>query len=170
MSNPHLGMIQTFGFNFAPRGWALCEGQILPINQYQALFSLLGTTYGGDGRTTFGLPDLRGRTPLHPGTGPGLPTYRWGQKGGANSVTLQAANLPSHNHHIQANSAAADEEAPNDNFLAATGEVTYKSTKDGTMNANAVTNTGGGQAVSVQNPLLGLYIGIALTGFFPSRN
>jgi len=95
---PLIGQIMMFAGNFAPRGWAFCEGQLLAINQYQALFSILGTTYGGDGRTTFGLPDLRGRVPMHPGNGPGLSSKRLGQKGGSETNTLNVSQLPSHNH------------------------------------------------------------------------
>jgi microcystin-dependent protein len=113
---PFLGEIETFGFNFAPRGWAFCDGQILPINQNQALFSLLGTTYGGDGRTTFALPDLRGRVALHPGNGPGLSSIRQGEKGGSETRTLTTANLPSHNHAatLNATNERGNSEYPND--------------------------------------------------------
>jgi len=99
-SEPFLGEICWIGFNFAPRGWALCDGQLLSISQNDALFSLLGTTYGGDGRTTFGLPDLRGRSPIHVGQGPGLSNYQWGQKGGVETVTLTINQMPSHTHAI----------------------------------------------------------------------
>ena len=98
--DPFIGQIELFGFNFAPRGWAKCEGQILSISSNQALFSLLGTTYGGDGRTTFALPDLRGRAALHTGTGPGLSTYSWGQKSGSPSSPLVPAQLPPHTHSV----------------------------------------------------------------------
>ena len=100
MSEPFLGQIQMFGFNFAPRGWSTCNGQILPIAQNTALFALLGTTFGGDGRTTFSLPDLRGRDAVHVGTGPGLPTVRWGQRGGTHTYNIAIANLPAHNHTV----------------------------------------------------------------------
>ncbi len=98
MSDPFIGQIQTFGFNFAPRGWARCDGQLLPISSNSALFSLLGTTYGGDGRTTFGLPDLRGRAALHQGQGPGLSNRNLGQRAGAENTTLTVNQMPSHNH------------------------------------------------------------------------
>ncbi|MDF1702801.1 MAG: tail fiber protein, partial [Planctomycetota bacterium] len=98
MSDPFLGQIVMFGGNFAPRGWALCDGQLLAISQYQALFSILGTTYGGDGRTTFGLPRMRGRSPVHAGTGAGLSPISLGELGGATSVTLSTAQLPAHTH------------------------------------------------------------------------
>ena len=98
MADPFLAQIMMFGGNFAPRGWAFCDGQLLPISQNTALFSLLGTTFGGDGRTTFQLPDLRGRYPIHPGTGPGLSQRRWGERGGAETTTLTQAEMPSHDH------------------------------------------------------------------------
>ena len=98
MAEPFIGQIQIFGFNFPPRGWSFCDGQLLPIAQNTALFSLLGTTFGGDGRTTFGLPDLRGRVAIHPGTGPGLPPVTWGQRGGAASTVLTTNQMPNHNH------------------------------------------------------------------------
>ena len=98
---PFIGQIQAFGFNYPPRGWAKCEGQLLAINAYQSLFSLLGTTFGGDGRTTFGLPDLRGRSIVGMGNGPGLGDVRWGEKGGAENHTLTAAQIPSHAHGVK---------------------------------------------------------------------
>ncbi len=115
-SEPYIGQIETFGFNFPPRGWAFCDGQLLQISQYSALFALLGTTYGGDGRTSFGLPDLRGRVALHPGTGPGLSSIRWGEKGGSETRTLITANLPSHNHAatLNATNERGNSEYPND--------------------------------------------------------
>ena len=100
---PFLGQIQPFGFNFAPRGWAQCDGQILPISQNTALFSLLGTTFGGDGRTTFALPDLRSRSIVHIGTGAGLDNIKWGERGGATTHTLTLAQMPSHNHNVSVN-------------------------------------------------------------------
>lgn len=172
MTEPFIGQVQTFGFNFAPRGWSLCEGQLLGISQNTALFSLLGTTYGGDGRTTFGLPDLRGRAYVGVGTGPGLAPIRWGQKSGSDYTTLNTAHIPAHKHGINVTSEAADEEDPADNYLAATSEATYKSSTDNsTLNAaGALTNNGGGQQFSIQNPLHGIYMSIAITGIYPSRN
>ena len=111
MSDPFLAEIVMFGGNFAPRGWAFCDGQLLAISSNTALFSLLGTTYGGDGRTTFGLPELRGRFAMHPGNGPGLSSRKLGQKGGSERVTLAITNLPSHTHQLRCNSGAADSEA-----------------------------------------------------------
>ena len=168
----YIGQIQTFGFNFAPRGWALCNGQLMSISQNSALFSLLGTTYGGDGRTTFGLPDLRGRAFVGVGRGPGLDDIRWGQNSGVNVRTISVQQMPAHKHTISVNSAAADLADPLNNFVAATSEGTYRDdTGNQTMNAaGAMTNNGGGQEVRVQNPFLGIYVGIALVGIYPSRN
>lgn len=172
MSEQYIGQIQTFGFNFAPRSWAFCDGQILPIAQYTALFSLLGTTYGGDGRTTFGLPDLRGRRMTGVGNGPGLNPISWGERRGAVERTLTSAEMPSHNHHIAVTESAADEEDPTDNFLAATSEATYKASGNGTLlnGQSAVSNTGDGQPFSIVNPFLGVYTSIALQGTYPSRS
>ena len=112
MSEPFLGQIKMFGGNFAPRGWALCDGQLLPISQNQSLFAILGTTYGGDGRTSFALPDLRGRVSLHPGQGPGLSPYSLGNKSGVEIVTLAVNEIPAHNHKVEANSNAGNVGSP----------------------------------------------------------
>ena len=122
MSEPFLAEVKIVGFNFAPRGWAQCDGQILPINQYQALFSILGTTYGGDGRTTFGLPDLRGRVAMHPGNGPGLSPRQLGQKTGTETNTLTVNQMPAHNHtasgtvNPQCKNGGGDETNPGNGF------------------------------------------------------
>jgi len=119
MSEPFIAEIGIFAGNFAPRGWAFCNGQILPISQNTALFSLVGTTYGGDGRTTFALPNLQGRAPMHPGTGPGLTTRRLGQSGGVETVTLSEAQMPSHTHTMQASTGMAlDDDPASDNYPA----------------------------------------------------
>ncbi|MFT4559161.1 MAG: microcystin-dependent protein [Planctomycetaceae bacterium] len=172
MAEPFLGQIQTFGFNFAPRGWAFCNGQLLPISQNSALFSLLGATFGGDGRTTFGLPDLRGRTPIGFGRGPGLSEIEIGEKGGSNSHTLTIDQMPAHRHDIVVNSESADQDDPSGNYLAKTATATYSDSENGnTLNKEgAMTSNGSGQSFSIQNPLLGIYFSIALQGVFPSRN
>ena len=171
MSEPFIGELKTFGFNFAPRGWALCEGQLLPIAQNTALFSLLGTTFGGDGRTTFALPDLRGRYAVGVGNGPGLSSYRWGQKGGAETHTLTTAQMPQHKHSLNAESALATVPNPTGNMLGGhVGYVPQGSTADIAMHANSVSNTGGNQSFDLRTPYLGLYVSIALTGIYPSRN
>ena len=179
MSEPFLGEIQLVGFNFAPRGWAQCNGQILPIAQNSALFALLGTTFGGDGRTTFGLPDLRGRTPINSGgnsAGPGLPRYTQGQKGGAETVTLTTAQVPSHTHTARASSADADVETPTGHLLAAVpagfaGIFAYHSPANlGALHSGSVTNTGGSQPHNNMQPYQVVNFIIALAGTFPSRN
>lgn len=185
---PFIGQITMFGGNFAPRGWALCEGQLLPIAQNQALFSILGTIYGGDGRTTFALPDLRGRIPLQQGNGPGLPSYRLGEKGGINTHTLTVAQMPNHSHDgstlnatVLANGDDANSDEPeNSNFgIAPDNFYNDKSTSrtmglagsNGNVNVSGNTSAvGGSQSFSIQNPFLGINFIIALQGVFPSRN
>lgn len=165
-----LGMIALFPYNFAPRGWAACEGQLLSIAQNTALFSLLGTTYGGDGRTTFALPDLRGRSPISQGNGPGLSPVQLGQVGGQESVTLQVNQLPAHNHTLAATN-APDNSSPVGNVPGNAGNDIYGPVSPGQFQATtAVGLTGGNQAVPVRNPFLALQWCIALEGIFPSRN
>ncbi len=177
-AEPFIGEIAMFGGNFAPRSWALCNGQLLPISQNEALFSLLGTTYGGDGRTTFGLPDLRGRVPIHAGQGPGLSNYQLGQRGGAETVTLTSAEMPSHNHtsalEMRVGSSAPDTADPNGNII--TSCKIYSSVKnpsvklgDG-MFTNTIGNTGGNQAHENRPPFQTINYIIALQGTYPSRN
>ena len=177
MSEPFLGQLMPVGFNFAPRGWALCEGQLLAISQYSALFSLLGTTYGGDGRTTFGLPDLRSRSIVGVGTGPGLDTTSWGEKAGDYEQALTVSNLPSHTHTVRGTTGSADASSPsgarhgvaedaNRNALSQYSTAAA----DVSMASDTLTNTGGGNAFNIRNPYLGMYWCIALTGIFPSRS
>ena len=171
MSEPFIGEIRTVGFNFAPRGWAFCDGQLLSISSNQALFSLLGTTYGGDGRTTFALPDLRGRVSVHPGTGAGLSTYRIGQRGGAETNTLTVNQLPSHTHaNNMASAAEGDSNDPTGKLLAKTDARTYTDTGPAVASGGTSGSTGGGQAISNIQPYLAVYHVIALVGLFPSRN
>jgi microcystin-dependent protein len=161
-------------FGFAPKGWAMCNGQLLPINQNQALFSLLGTTYGGDGRTTFGLPDLQGRTPIHVGQG-----HTLGDKGGEQAHTLSIAELPTHTHVASGSSAAADAAVPTGNLLGVVDNTTFGNAYTGSggnqaiaslvpMSAQAVDNAGGSQAHQNMQPYLTLNFCIALQGIFPS--
>ena len=162
-----------FGGDFAPRGWAKCEGQLLAISQHSALFSLLGTMYGGDGRTTFALPDLRGRVPMHYGLGPGLSTHIQGESGGTETNMLTVANLPAHNHSINAVTADGNTSAPGGNLPAGTKLLDKEysdATATTTMNATMVSSTGGGQAVNNMQPYLTVTYIIALQGIYPTRN
>lgn len=182
---PFIGQIQAFGFNFAPRGWAKCDGQLLSISSNTALFSLLGTTYGGDGRTTFALPDLRGRAPIHQGNGPGLASVALGARAGVENITLDITNLPSHTHvtSIKASSANASQSAPTaGSSIAKPGKVSGRSfnetegfntaTPDVELSGESVIvgNTGGQQPFNNRNPYLGINYCIALVGLFPSRS
>jgi len=171
MSEPFLAEVRIVGFNFAPRGWAFCDGQILPINQNQSLYSLLGTTYGGDGRTTFALPDLRGRTPIHVGRSDGGSDHREGQKSGEETHTLSINEIPQHRHIMRATNSAAGSTDPANHVLAQATRDTYRDTTNlGNMGAGTLANTGGGQAHDNMQPYLALNFCIALQGLFPSRN
>lgn len=172
MSEPFVGEIRMFAGNFAPRGWAFCNGAMLAVSQYDALFSLLGTTYGGDGRTTFGLPDMRGRLPLHAGTGPGLSPRTLGAHGGSEAVTLQTSELPVHSHLPKATAAAADQNAPGPTLVLATGSAgdAYSNASPDTPLADAsIANVGGSQAHDNLMPSLCVNFIIALFGIYPSR-
>lgn len=164
MAEPFLAEIRIVGFNFAPRGWALCDGQILPITQNQALFSLIGTTYGGDGRITFALPDLRGRTPIHVSS-----DFRLGQKAGEETHPLSAAEIPQHRHTVQASTANADAPIPANFVLASANNLYDHATNQQTLRSETVANTGGGQGHDNMQPYLTLNYVIALQGLFPSR-
>ncbi len=168
MAEPFLSEIRIMSFVFAPKGWALSNGQLLPINQNQALFSLLGTTFGGDGRVNFALPDLRARTPIHVGSG-----HTLGERGGEQAHTLSIAELPTHTHVAQATSADADVAVPNANLLAAVDNTTFGTAYAGAsnlvaMSPQAVGNVGGSQAHLNMQPFLTLSFCIALQGIFPS--
>ena len=169
MSEPFIGEIRIFGFNFAPRGWALCNGQLLSIAQNTALFSLLGTMYGGNGQTTFGLPDLRGRVPVHFGQGPGLSNYSQGEVAGSETVTLTQNQAPAHSHLVAASNGAADSTRPAGKVPATGGG--YAAAGDGsTMNPAMVNSSGGSQPHENIQPYLVLNFCIAVAGIFPSRN
>lgn len=172
MSEPFLAEVRIVGFNFAPRGWAFCDGQILPINQNQSLYSLLGTTYGGDGRTSFALPDLRGRTPLHVGRSNGGEEHRLGQKSGEETHTLAANEMPQHRHVLQASSADGNNLNPGGHVLGREVGGIYEesATTLTTMRSGTITNVGGGQAHENMQPYLAVNFCIALQGLFPSRN
>jgi len=166
---PFIGSILIFGGNFAPRGWALCDGQLLSIPQNTALFSIIGTTYGGDGVSTFGLPDLRGRAPIHMGTGPGLTHRSLGSRGGEQSVTLTTAQMPAHNHPVNAADTPADFRQPTNALLTQDGNYT-QGAADVVMNPAMIANTGGGQPHDNMQPFVTVNFIIALTGLFPSRS
>ena len=177
MAEPFLGQIIIFGGNFAIRGWAMCNGQILPIAQNTALFSLLGTTYGGNGQTTFALPNLQSRVPIHFGQGPGLSPYDLGQQAGTETTTLTVQNMPSHNHLMRTSSSDGNDSAPAPNtvpgvvkFGASTANAYTTGAIDSNFAPNAVSNTGGSQPFSIIQPYLALNFLIALEGIFPSRN
>jgi microcystin-dependent protein len=168
MADPFIGQINLFAFNFAPRGWATCDGQILGIGQNQALFSLLGITYGGDGTTTFGLPDLRGRVPIH-----FSPSVALGTKSGAEAVTLTTANIPAHTHVLAGSSQEGTSPNPGNAMFAVTSAnpvKEYALSADATMNPASVSNTGGSQPHENRMPFLTISFCIALNGVFPTRN
>jgi len=178
----YIGAIWSFGFNFAPVGWAQCNGQLLPISQNDALFALIGTTYGGDGVTTFALPNLQGRTPIGSGQGPGLPNYVVGQAAGAETVTLTVANLPAHTHpvlssQIPVSSTVGDQGDPTNKYFGvsatAAGSLYAAASTPGatmTQNSTATGIAGSGQPLSILNPFLTINYCIATEGIFPSRN
>ena len=171
MSEPFIGELRLFGFNFNPKGWATCAGQILSISQNTALFALLGTTYGGNGQTTFALPDLRGRVPISQGQGPGLSNYSIGQVGGTETVTLTSVNLPAHTHQVRATTEDANSAQPGNNLPAAVGAGAYGSqAADTTMSAAMIAPAGNNQPFNNVQPYLTLNWCIALEGIFPSRN
>jgi microcystin-dependent protein len=166
MAEPFLSEIRIMSFGFAPKGWALCDGQLLPINQNQALFSLLGTTYGGDGRVNFALPDLRSRAPIHVGSG-----HTLGERGGEQAHTVSISELPTHTHVLTATSANGDLIIASGNQLAGSPSQMYHATDSNlvAMNAASIANTGGSQAHLNMQPFLVLNFSIALQGIFPSQ-
>ena len=172
MSEPFVGEIRMFAGNFAPRGWAFCDGQLLAVSQNDALFSLLGTIYGGDGRTTFGLPDMRGRVPIHAGSGPGLSPRRLGAKSGSEKETLTVNQLPSHSHDWKATSDDGQDRNPIGNAAATSGPDIYREALDTPKNfaTSMVQNTGGSQSHSNLMPYLCIHFIIALFGIYPSRH
>ena len=170
---PMIGEIRMFAGTFAPQGYAFCNGQLLSIAQNTALFSIIGTTYGGDGQTTFGLPDLRGRAPIHVGNGPGLSNRNLGQKGGAETNTLTVAQLPAHNHSVVAVSTAGTSNSPTNNLPANTNlfDNEYSNASGNTtMNSSMIGNTGNGQPVDNMQPYIAINYIIAVQGVFPTQN
>jgi microcystin-dependent protein len=171
MADPFVAEIRIFPFNFAPKGWAFCDGQILPISQNTALFSLLGTTYGGDGKSNFALPNMQGNAPMHPGQGPGLSLHDLGETGGSETVTLLESEFPSHSHAVNASAADGTTGAPNGQLVAkGVGVNMYTTTFTATtLNPNAVAPAGGDQPHNNMQPYLTLNFCIALQGVFPPR-
>lgn len=170
---PFIGEVKMFAGNFAPRNWALCEGQLLPISSYSALFSILGTTYGGDGRTTFALPDLRGRVAVGAGNGPGLSSRRDGQKFGNEITFITVSNLPAHNHSVMANNEPGTSSSPSGHVLANTNTFDNEYTSAApnvSMSSSMIGNTGSGTSVSIEQPSLVINYIICLVGVYPSRS
>jgi microcystin-dependent protein len=166
VAEPFLGELRLMSFNFPPKGWALCNGQFMPINQNQALFSLLGTTFGGNGQTTFALPDLRARTPIHVGNG-----HTLGERAGEDSHTLTQNEMPAHVHPVMASSAASGgNNLPTNRFLGGAADAYHAATNLTTFRSGTITNTGGSQPHLNDQPFLTLTFCIALQGIFPSQN
>lgn len=174
MSNAIMGTVRLFAGNFAPLGFMLCQGQILSISSNTALFSILGTMYGGNGTTTFALPDLRGRVPLGVGQGPGLSSYVEGQTTGSETTALTVNNLPAHNHPLQAHAGGGNQGGPSGNLLAASdqrnSQYSNVTVADATLATTAIGNTGSGTGHSNMQPSLALHYIICTQGIFPSRN
>ena len=171
MADPFVAEIRIFPFNFAPKGWAWCDGQLMPLSQNTALFSLLGTTYGGDGKSNFALPDLQGRSPMHPGQGPGLSLHDLGETGGSESVTLLESETPVHNHNVVASAGDAFQQGPAGALLA-TGIGIGAFAPPGPMvslNDNSLAPSGADQPHNNMQPYLTFYFCIALQGVFPPR-
>jgi microcystin-dependent protein len=174
MADPFVAEIRIFPFNFAPKGWAFCNGQLLPISQNTALFSLLGTTYGGDGKSNFALPDMQGNAPMHPGQGPGLSLHDLGETGGSETVTLLESEIPSHSHAVMAaaNPALLKLPAPTASLARSQGDNAYQSVVNQNvvqMNPNAIAPAGGDQPHNNLMPYLTLNFCIALQGVYPPR-
>lgn len=173
MSDPFVAEIRIFPFNFAPQGWAFCNGQLLPISQNTALFSLLGTTYGGNGQSTFALPNLQGRAPLHPGQGPGLSLYTLGETGGSETVTLLQSEMPSHAHTMRASPDPAELQSPSPARVlarSAPGFAYAAGATGATLAGEALAPAGGDLPHNNLMPYLTLNFNIALQGIFPPRS
>jgi len=175
MADPFVAEIRIFPFNFAPKGWAWCDGQLMPISQNTALFSLLGTTYGGDGKSTFALPNMQGNAPMHPGQGPGLSLHDLGETGGSETVTLLESEIPAHSHSMRAhNGDQADAQNPsaNTSLAQSANGFAYQQTTNSNLTNMApetLTPAGGDQPHNNMMPYLTLYFNIALQGVFPPR-
>jgi len=174
MADPFVAEIRIFPFNFAPKGWAWCDGQLLPLSQNTALFSLLGTTYGGDGKSNFALPDLQGRAPMHPGQGPGLSLHDLGETGGSETVTLLESEIPAHSHTMKATVEDGTQGTltPGITLASSVGGKLYQTTTNSNlkpMNPSAIAPAGGDQPHNNMQPYLTFYFCIALQGVFPPR-
>ncbi|MBB3045291.1 phage tail protein [Nocardioides soli] len=172
MADPFVAEIRIFPFNFAPKGWAWCDGQLLPLSQNTALFSLLGTTYGGNGKSNFALPDLQGRAPMQPGQGPGLSDRMLGEAGGSETVTLLESEMPAHSHSLRASTAdAADtnEPTPSASYATSSGGRLYQQNADTELDPDTLSVAGGDQPHNNMQPYLTCYFNIALQGVFPPR-
>jgi microcystin-dependent protein len=173
MADPFVAEIRIFPFNFAPKGWAWCDGQLLPLSQNTALFSLLGTTYGGNGTSNFALPDLQGRAPMHPGQGPGLSLHDLGETGGSETVSLLESEIPAHSHALMASTAPANRTSPVNNTIARVAGATPYLPPAGAalelMAAQSLAPAGGDQPHNNMQPYLTFYFNIALQGVFPAR-
>jgi microcystin-dependent protein len=171
MAQPYVGEIRMFAGNFAPAGWMFCEGQLLPISENETLFQLIGTTYGGDGQSTFGLPDLRGRTPVHQGSGLGLSSYALAQSGGVEQVTLTTQQIPVHSHPLLATSNIANSSSPTDSIVAQSSAASLflEDVPDVSLAPNAIGPDGGSQPHNNLQPYLAVSYIISLFGIFPSQ-
>jgi microcystin-dependent protein len=167
--DPFVAEIRIFPFNFAPKGWAWCDGQLLPLSQNTALFSLLGTTYGGDGKSNFALPDLQGRAPMHPGQGPGLSLHDLGETGGSETVTLLESEIPSHSHAVRGDEDDATFKTPPNMFVAGGNAMYVIGNPNSTLAPEALAPAGGDQPHNNLQPYLTFYFNIALQGVFPPR-
>ena len=173
MADPFVAEIRIFPFNFAPKGWAWCDGQLMPLSQNTALFSLLGTTYGGNGKSNFALPDLQGRAPMHPGQGPGLSLHDLGETGGSETVSLLESEMPAHSHSVMASNQPAEDRAPANEILGrSVGASLYQTTTSviQAMAGQALAPAGGDQPHNNMQPYLTFYFCIALQGVFPPRS
>jgi microcystin-dependent protein len=169
MADPFVAEIRIFPFNFAPQGWAWCDGQLLPLSQNTALFSLLGTTYGGNGKSNFALPDLQGRAPMHPGQGPGLSLHDLGETGGSETVTLLESEIPAHSHGLVGEEGDASFFSASGNFLAGGNQMYTSANPNTTMSPSSLAPAGGDQPHNNLQPYLTFYFCIALQGVFPPR-